>query len=399
VSVVSKRLAIEGGEPIRKGLLPYGRQTIDADDIARVIAVLKSDWLTTGPAVARFETAFAAAVGAEHAVAVSNGTAALHAAVFAAQVGASDEVITTPMTFAASANAVRYQGGTVMFADVQRETLNIDPAKVQAAITPRTKAIVAVDYTGLPADLDELMEVASSQKLVLIEDAAHALGATYRGAKVGGIAHMTTFSLHPVKHITSGEGGVVTTNDAGLASRLRLFRNHGITTDHRQREAQASWIYEMVELGYNYRLTDLQCALAESQLLKAPQWLTRRIEIAAAYQEAFASRREVGLPPLLDDRQSAWHLYVIRLNLDRLNVGRAEIFRALRAENIGVNVHYIPVPWHPYYENQGYQRGQWSVAETEYERLISLPMWAGMNDDDIADTIAAVHKVLDAYAS
>jgi len=398
VTVLSRRLAIDGGEPVRKQLLPYGRQSIDADDIASVVAVLQSDWLTTGPAVARFEAAVAAAVGADHAVAVSNGTAALHAAVFAARIGPGDEVITTPMTFAASANAVRYQGGTVVFADVRRDTLNISSAAVQAALTPRTKAIVAVDFTGLPADLDELKAIASAHNLVLIEDAAHALGASYHEAKVGGIAHMTTFSLHPVKHITSGEGGVVTTNDAELSKRLRLFRNHGITTDHRQREAQASWTYDMVELGYNYRLSDFQCALAESQLRKAPQWLARRIEIADAYQRAFASRCEVECPLLPEDRQSAWHLYVLRLNLGRLSVGRAEIFRALRAENIGVNVHYIPVPWHPYYVNQGYGRGQWPIAEAEYERLISLPMWAGMSDGDVSDTVAAVHKVLDAYA-
>lgn len=394
-----ERLAIDGGRPVRERLLPYGRQTIDAEDIAAVVRVLQSDWLTTGPSVRRFEEAFAAAVGAQHAVAVSNGTAALHAAMFAAGVGPGDEVVTTPMTFAASANAVRYQGGTVVFADVHRQTLNLDPDQVRSAITPRTKAIVAVDFTGLPADLDELRAIAGEHGLSLIEDAAHALGATYRGAKVGSVADLTTFSLHPVKHITSGEGGVVTTNDAGLANRLRLFRNHGITTDHRQREAQASWEYEMVDLGYNYRLTDLQCALAESQLQKATQWLVRRNEIAAAYQQAFAERSDVECPSVPQDRQSGWHLYVLRLNLARLRAGRAEVFRALRAENIGVNVHYTPVPWHPYYASQGYHRGQWPVAESEYERLISLPMWAGMTSVDVDDAIAAVHKVLDAYAS
>lgn len=394
-----ERLAIDGGRPVRARLLPYGRQTIDGADIAAVVGVLQSDWLTTGPAVRRFEGTFAAAVGAQHAVAVSNGTAALHAAMFAAGVGPGDEVVTTPMTFAASANAVRYQGGTVVFADVRRETLNLDPDQVRSAITPRTKAIVAVDFTGLPADLDELRAIAGENGLTLIEDAAHALGATYRGARVGSVADLTTFSLHPVKHITSGEGGVVTTNDAALADRLRLFRNHGITTDHRQREAQASWEYEMVDLGYNYRLTDLQCALAESQLKKATQWLVRRNEIATAYQQAFAARSDVECPSVPHDRQSGWHLYVLRLNLSRLRAGRAEVFRALRAENIGVNVHYIPVPWHPYYASQGYHRGQWPVAESEYERLISLPMWAGMTAVDVDDSIVAVHKVLDAYAS
>ncbi|MEQ1760515.1 MAG: UDP-4-amino-4,6-dideoxy-N-acetyl-beta-L-altrosamine transaminase [Vicinamibacterales bacterium] len=393
----SSRLAIDGGTPVRKTLLPYGRQTVDAEDIASVVAVLRSDWLTTGPAVRRFEESFAAAIGAEHAVAVSNGTAALHAAMFAAGVGPGDEVITTPLTFVASANAARYQGGSVVFADVQRESLNINPVDVRRAVTSSTKAIVAVDFAGHPADLNELAAIASERDCLLIEDAAHALGATYQGRAVGAIADLTTFSLHPVKHITAGEGGVVATNDAVLANRLRVFRNHGITTDHRQRESQVSWEYEMVDLGYNYRLTDLQCALAESQLRKSPVWLERRREIAAAYRQSLATRSEVECPPLPRDRESAWHLFVLRLNLDRLRTGRVEVFRALRAENIGVNVHYIPVPWHPYYANQGYRRGQWPVAEAEYERVISLPMWPSMTADDVADTVAAVHKVLDAY--
>jgi len=399
VSRSRRPLAIDGGPPVREQLLPYGRQSIDAEDVASVVAVLQSDWLTTGPAVARFETAFAAMVGADHAVAVSNGTAALHAAIFAAGISPGDEVITTPMTFAATANAIRYQGGTVRFADVDRGTLNLDPAHVTAAITAKTKAIVAVDYTGLPADLDELRGIASQHGLALIEDAAHALGAEYHGRPVGSIADTTTFSLHPVKHITSGEGGVVTTQDATLAQRLRLFRNHGITSDFRQREAHGSWLYEMVDLGYNYRLTDLQCALAESQLRKAPDWLARRRAIASKYHEAFNKRSDLELSPVLSDRASAWHLYVVRLNLHRLRVGRAEVFRALRAENIGVNVHYIPVHWHPYYAQLGYERGRIPIAEAEYERLISLPMWAGMQDSDVADTVAAVDKVLDAYAA
>ena len=394
----SSILAIDGGSPVRDRLLPYGRQSIDEDDIARVVDVLRSDWLTTGPAVAAFEHAFAVAVGSSEAVTVSNGTAALHAAVFAAGIGPGDEVITTPITFAASANAARYQGAAVVFADVRRDTLNIDPEQVRRRITPKTRAIVAVDFTGLPADLRELTTIAEEYGLTMIEDAAHALGATYGGQPIGSVSTMTTFSLHPVKHITSGEGGVITTDDPGLATRLRLFRNHGITTDHRQREREGSWVYQMVELGFNYRLTDVQCALAQSQLGKAERWLARREAIAAAYIRAFSERSEIQCPLSLDDRRSAWHLFVIRLNLDRIRVGRAEVFRALRAENIGVNVHYIPVPWHPYYAQQGYIRGGWPVAESEYERLISLPMWPGMTDEDVSDTVVAVNKVLDAYA-
>lgn len=387
-------LAIDGGAPVRTKMLPYGRQWVDDDDIEAVTRVLRSDWLTTGPNVSVFEEAFAAQVGAKFAVAVSSGTAALHAAAFAAGIESGDEVIVPPMTFAASANCVLYQGGAVVFADVRRDTLNIDPACVEAAITPRTRAIVAVDYTGQPADLDELMSLGSHYRLTLIEDGCHALGATYRGRRVGTLAHVTVFSLHPVKNITTGEGGVITTDDKELAARLRIFRNHGITSDHRQRESAGSWFYEMVELGYNYRLTDFQCALGLSQLTKLPQWVTRRRAIAKHYNDAFSSLPEIEPLTILPDRDPAWHLYVIRLRLEQLRVGRAEIFKALRAENIGVNVHYIPVPWHPYYQKLGYAKGQWPVAENAYERLISLPIFPAMSDRDADDVIEAARKVV-----
>jgi UDP-4-amino-4,6-dideoxy-N-acetyl-beta-L-altrosamine transaminase len=378
-------------------MLPYGRQWLDESDIEAVVAVLRSDWLTTGPMVEAFEQAFAAAVGARYAVAVSNGTAALHAAAFAAGLGPGDEAIVPPMTFVASANCVCYEGATVVFADVRTDTLNLDPARVEAAMGARTRAIVTVDDTGQPSDLDELMALAHQHNLVLIEDAAHALGATYRERRIGSIAHLTTFSLHPVKHITTGEGGVVTTDDAKLAARLRRFRNHGIDNDYVQRAALASWYYEMTDLGHNCRITDFQCALGLSQLPKLPGWLARRRAIAARYTTAFAAMPEIEPPVELPDRQSAWHLYVIRLNADRLKAGRAKVFKALRAENIGVNVHYIPVPWHPYYQGLGFRRGQWPVAEDAYERIISLPLWPGMSDGDVDDVIAAVQKVLSRF--
>jgi len=390
-------LAINGGSPVRATMLPYGRQSVDDQDIQAVVAALRSDWLTTGPKVAEFEAAFAKAVGAGYAVAVSSGTAALHAAAFAAGIGSDDEVITTPMTFAATANCVRYQGGTVVFADVRKDTLNLDPAKVEARMTPKTKAIVTVDYTGQPSDLDELNAIASRQGLTVIEDASHALGATYRTRRIGALADLTTFSLHPVKHITTGEGGMVTTDNPELASRLRRFRAHGITTEFRDREREGSWLYEMVELGFNYRLTDLQSALGLSQLNKLHGWVVRRREIAARYTTAFAALPEIEMPTVLSDRESAWHLYVIRLNLDRLRAGRTEVFKALRAENIGVNVHYIPVPWHPYYQALGYKKGEWPVAEGAYERMISLPIFPAMVDRDVEDVIAAMLKVMDAY--
>lgn len=390
-------LAIEGGRPVRAVLLPYGRQLIDEDDLRAVVDVLRGDWLTTGPTVGEFESAFAAKVGARYAVAVANGTAALHAAAFAAGIGPGDEVITTPLTFAASANCVLYQGGTPVFVDVRPDTLNIDAAKIESAITPRTKAIIPVDYTGQPADLDEINAIATRRGLGVIEDAAHALGATYRQRKVGALSELTTFSLHPVKHITTGEGGIITTDDPELARQLRAFRNHGITTEARERQEKGGWFYEMVALGYNYRLTDMQCALGLSQLKKFDAWLARRRGIAARYNAAFSQMPEITSPVVNPSSDPAWHLYVVRLNLERWRVGRAEVFRALRAENIGVNVHYIPVPWHPYYQRLGYKKGQWPVAEDAYERIISLPMFHGMIDGDVDDVIAAVRKVIGAY--
>jgi len=378
-------------------MLPYGRQSVDEQDIHAVVAALQSEWLTTGPKVSEFEAAFAKEVGAKYAVAVSSGTAALHAAAFAAGIGPDDEAITTPMTFAATANCVRYQGGTVVFADVRKDTLNLDPAKVEALVTRKTKAIITVDYTGQPSDLDEFSAVASRHSLTVIEDACHALGATYRGRRVGALADLTTFSLHPVKHITTGEGGMVTTNNPELASRLRRFRTHGITTEFREREQEGSWFYEMTELGFNYRLTDLQSALGLSQLSKLSGWIVRRRQIAARYTAAFAAMPEIETPTVLPDREPAWHLYVILLNLDRLRAGRAEVFKALRAENIGVNVHYIPVPWHPYYQSLGYKKGEWPVAESAYERMISLPIFPSMTDDDVEDVIEAVTKVVNYF--
>ncbi len=394
----SARLALDGGRPIRAAMLPYGRQAIDEADVDAVVTVLRSGWLTTGPAVAEFEAAFAKATGVAEAVALANGTAALHAAAFGAGIASGDEVITTPMTFAATANCVRYQGGTVVFADVRADTLNLDPSAVESLVTPRTKAIIAVDYAGQPCDLDELAAVADRHGLALLEDASHALGATHRGRRVGGVARMTTFSLHPVKQITTGEGGMVTTDDREIAARLRAFRSHGITSDFRDRERAGSWLYDMQVLGYNYRLTDLQCALGLSQLPKLDDWVARRRAIAARYTAALAALPAVETPTVLGDREPAWHLYVVRLRLDCLRVDRAQVFRALRAENIGVNVHYVPVPWHSYYAALGYRKGSWPVAEAAYARMLTLPIFPTMTDTDVDDVVEAVAKVLGHYA-
>jgi perosamine synthetase len=394
------KLAINGGTPVRETMLPYGRQWLGEDDIATVIEILRSDWLTTGPKVGEFERAFADLVDAKEAVAVSNGTAALHAAMYAVDIEPGDEVIVPPMTFAASANCVVFQGGTPVFADVDPDTLLIDPAQVKAKITPRTKAIIAVDYTGQPCDYDALRAIADQHNLTLVADACHALGGSYKGRPVGSLADLSTFSFHPVKHVTTGEGGMIATDDPDLAQRMRVFRNHGITRDHRQREQQGSWFYEMVDLGYNYRLTDIQCALGISQLRKLPDGVARRQEIARRYDSAFAVVPAVEPLGMREDVSHAYHLYMIQLDLDQLKVDRASVFTALRAEGIGVNVHYIPVHLHPFYrERFGTGPGLCPAAEAAYERLISLPMFPAMTDMDIGDVIKAIRKVMEYYAA
>jgi perosamine synthetase len=392
-------LAIHGGTPVRETLLPYGRQSLDEEDIQAAVEVLKSDWLTTGPKVGEFEDRFAAWVETEHAVSFSSGTAALHAAAFAAGLKSGDEAITTPMTFCATANCVLYQGATPVFADVSADTLNLAPREVSKKISPRTKAVIAVDYAGHPADLVAFGELAAQHGLVLIEDACHALGAEHLGKRVGGIADMTVFSFHPVKHLTTGEGGMVTTYDSKLAETLRRFRNHGISSEARQRQAGGQWFYEMVLLGFNYRLTDIACALGISQLKKLEANLARRRAIAARYTRAFREMSALMVPAVREGMEPAWHLYPIRLRLEALAAGRSEIFRALRAENLGVNVHYIPVHRHPYYrERFGYKGGEYPVAEDAYERLISLPMFHAMTDQDVNDVIAAVSKVVNFFS-
>ena len=388
-------LAMHGGPPVRKALLPYGHQSIDEADIQAVVATLRSDWLTTGPRIAEFEEAFAARTGARHAVSFSSGTAALHAAAFTAGLKSGDEAITSPLTFVATANCVLYQGAVPVFADVSPDTLNLDPEQTTARVTPRTRAILPVDYAGHPADLSPILDLAERHGLVVIEDASHALGAEYKGRHVGSVAHMTVFSFHPVKHITTGEGGMVTTDNAKFAETLRRFRNHGISSDARQRQAAGQWHYEMVLLGFNYRLTDIACALGIQQLKKLEANLARRRQIAARYTAAFREIPEVVPPAVRHDINPAWHLYPIRLDRARLKADRGQVFAALRAENIGVNVHYIPVHRHPYYrERFGYRGGEYPVAEDAYERLISLPMFHGMSDQDVDDVIRAVEKVM-----
>lgn len=398
IKIMKKKLAIDGGKPVRERLLPYGHQFVDESDVKAVVEVLRSDWLTTGPKVVEFEKTFADYVGAKEAVAVSNGTAALHSAMFALNIGPGDEVIVPAMTFAASANCVVYQGGTPVFVDVDPDTLLLNPVEVERKITSRIKAIIAVDYTGQPCDYDELRAIAQKHGLSLVADACHALGGRYKGRPVGSLADLNTFSFHPVKHITTGEGGMVTTDDPNLAKRMRLFRNHGITSDHRQRQEQGSWFYEMVDLGYNYRITDFQCALGLSQLHKLHRWVNRRQEIAKCYNTTFAKMTAIQPLRVRPEVSHAYHLYVIRLRLEQLRVNRAQVFAALRAEGVGVNVHYISVHLHPFYRKRfDTKPSDCPVAEITYKQILSLPIFPAMNDKDVDDVITALQKVVENY--
>ncbi|TBL67783.1 UDP-4-amino-4,6-dideoxy-N-acetyl-beta-L-altrosamine transaminase [Paenibacillus thalictri] len=396
-------LAINGGKRVRETFLPYGKQWIDDEDIQAVVSILKSEYLTTGPAICEFEEKIAGYVDAKYAVAFANGTAALHAACFAAGIAEGDEVITTPLTFAASANCVLYQGGRPVFVDIDKETYNIDAKKIFSHVNSKTKAIIPVDYTGQPADLDSIIRIAKDNNLVVIEDAAHALGATYKGKRVGSISDMTMFSLHPVKHITTGEGGVITTNDSYYYNKLIQFRAHGITRDPQQlvTENRGSWYYEMQVLGYNYRITDFQAALGSSQLEKLPLFLERRKKNVALYNQLlteFSEKDKLIIPFQHQDGESSWHLYVIQLRSECLKVDRDTIYKALIKENIGVNVHYIPVYLHPYYSQLGYDRGICPVVEKIYENIITLPLFPLMEESDVYDVVNALQKVLSYYA-
>lgn len=393
------KLAINGGTPVRDTYLPYGQQWIEDDDIEEVVKVLKSDYLTTGPKIEEFEEKFGKYVGVKYAVAISNGTAALHGASFAAGIKEGDEVITTPITFAASANCIIYQGGKPIFADIDSSTYNIDPKDIEKKISSKTKAIVPVDFTGQPVNIDEINAIAKKYNLIVIEDGAHSLGAEYKGKKTGSLVDMTTFSFHPVKHITTGEGGVITTNNKELYEKLKLFRTHGITRDKEilYNKNEGSWYYEQLELGYNYRITDIQCALGISQLNKIDKFLRRRREIAEKYNEYLKDIDGIVLPYQEEYIKSSWHLYVIQLELEKFKVGRREIFEALQAENIGVNVHYIPVYYHPYYQKLGYKKGLCPNAEKLYERIITIPLYPKMTDKDVKDVVEALDKVLKYY--
>ncbi len=376
-------------------MIPYGRQSIDEVDIAAVVDVLQSDWLTTGPTLLEFEQAVAQMVDTREAVAVSNGTAALHCAMHAIGLQPGDEVILPPLTFVATANAIVMCGGVPVFADVDPETLLLDPQAVEANVTPRTKAILAVDYAGQPCDYDALRQIANRHGLVLMADACHALGASLNGRPVGSLADMTIFSFHPVKAMTTGEGGMVVTQRCRYAKRIRMFRNHGITTDHQERLAKQTWEYQMVCLGMNYRLTDFQSALGLSQLRKLQGWVTRRQAIASQYDNALATIPGIQPVPARSGVSHAYHLYVIQVEQEACGVDRATMFSVLRDQGIGVQVHYIPVHLQPFYREQfGTEPGLCPHAEAAYENILSLPIYPVLKNEEVDQVIGAVQGIV-----
>ena len=372
--------------------LPYGRQEIDEDDVAAVVEVLTSDFLTTGPKVEEFEKALANYTGAGYSVAVNSGTSALHVAYFAAGLEAHDEIITTPITFAATANAALYLGANVKFVDVDPATGLMDPSGIASEIVDRTKLIVPIDFAGHPADYDSINAVAKQHGVPVVADGAHSLGATYKGRHVGTLCEATALSMHPVKPITTAEGGAVLTNDAVTFHKAAMFRTHGITRDPNEMKAnEGPWWYEQHDLGFNYRLTDLQCALGIAQMAKIDKFITRRRAIAKKYSEALAGSG-LGLPAEATGVESGWHLYIARVpDASR----RKDFFLKLRELGLGVQVHYIPVYWHPYYKSLGYRRGQCPNAEDFYSRCLSLPIFPRMTDDDVDSSIERILQAVE----
>lgn len=395
-----EKLAIKGGYPVRSGKIYYGRQWVDDDDVQAVAEVLKSDFITCGPKVDEMERTLENYTGAKYAVAVSNGTAALHCACLAAGVGPGDEVITTPMTFAASANCALYCGARPVFADINPKTYNIDPESIRAHITEKTKAVVAVDFTGQAVEIEKIRRICDEYNLVFIEDAAHSIATKYNGKQVGSLADITTFSFHPVKTITGGEGGACLTNNEDYFKKLVLAHTHGITHDESLMEGaphEGPWYYEQVALGYNYRITDFQAALIVSQMNKLDKFASRRKEIVKKYNEAFSKIPEIIVQEEISESDTCRHLYIIRLDLEKLTCTRREFFDAMSAENVQCQIHYVPVYWFPYYQHLGYEKGLCPNAEEVYKGIMSIPLYPRMTDQDVQDVIQAVKKVVANY--
>lgn len=395
-----QKLAINGGEPVRKDKIYYGRQWISDEDVEKVSETLISDFITCGPKVVELERILCMYTGAKYAVAVSNGTAALHCACIAAGIESGDEVITTPLTFAASANCVLYCGGKPVFADINSRTYNISPDSIREHITENTKAVIAVDFTGQAVEIDEIRKICKEYHLTFIEDASHSIGTTYKGQYIGSFADMTTFSFHPVKTVTSGEGGAILTNDEKVYQKLLLARAHGITRDEYLMENESQegpWYYEQISLGFNYRMTDFQAALLISQMKRLEFFKQRRKEIVCCYNRAFSKIDQIVLQEELPESDSCRHLYIIQLDLDKLKCTRREFYDAMLMENIQLQVHYIPVYWFPYYQKLGYQKGICPIAEGIYQRIMSIPLYPKMSDQDVSDVILAVKKIVEYY--
>jgi len=391
--------AIEGGTPAREEFLPYGTQWLDDAEINEVVDSLKSDWITTGPKMRRFEELFKEYKNSRYAVAVNSGTAALHISTSTIGIGPGDEVITTPLTFVASANCVIYRGGTPILADIQKDTYNIDPNKIKKKITSKTKAIIPVHFTGQPCNMDEISEIAQENNLYIIEDAAHAIDAEYKNKKIGTISDLTTFSFHPVKNITTAEGGMVTTNREDFYEKLLMFRTHGINRDAIKRFGkEGGFYYDMQYLGFRYNLSELHSALGINQMSKLESFQNRRREIVKIYYKELESLEEITLPYVKKNIKHSWHLFVLQLNLETLKVDRDHIFKAMRAENIGVNVHYIPIHYHSYYKDHfGLKKGILPNVEWLYPRLLTIPIFPKMSDDDVYDVVNALEKVTKYY--
>lgn len=398
-----EELAINGGIPVRAEKIYYGRQCIDEDDIAAVSETMRSDYITCGPKVDMVERKLCEITGAKHAVVMTNGTSALYAACFIAGIKPGDEVITTPLTFMASANCALYCGAKPVFADVNPDTYNIDPKSIREHITEKTKAIVAVDYTGQVVEIDEIRKICDEFNLVFIEDAAHSIGSKYNGTPVGSLADITCFSFHPVKTVTAGEGGALLTNNDEYARKALMFRAHGIERDHARfmsvsnEDNSGEWYYEQQFLGVNFRMTDFQAALLDSQLNKLNKFVERRKEIVKKYNQAFEDIREIIVQAEIPESDTCRHLYIIQLDLDKLSCTRKQFFEAMSAENVQCQIHYIPVYWSPLYRDMGYNKGLCPVAEKIYSSIMSIPCYPKLTDEEVDSVITAVNKIVNHY--
>lgn len=391
--------AIEGGTPVRDTVLPYATQWIRNEEIQAVVEVLKSGWLTSGPKIPEFESALAEVAGAKHAVAVNSGTASLAVSAAAIGLGPDDEAVVPSLTFAATAFAVLYTGANLVLADISEDTYNIDPAEIERKITPKTKAVLPVHYAGNPCDMDAVTRIAREHDLSIIEDAAHAIGASWKGTPIGAIGDLTCHSFHAIKNVTCGEGGAVTTDSDELRKRLTSLRYFGLSADTWQRaRTDRPWLYHIEELGFKCNMMDIQAALGIVQLKRIDEFKKRRAEIVDTYNKAFAAEEAIITPTVTDGAESALHLYVIRLRPETLRADRDQALRALHAENIRANIHYLPLHLHPYFQRAfDFKRGDFPVTERVADNIITIPLFPKMTDADTRSVIDALTRIIDYY--